>query len=223
MELLARSRRAGPAQRARAAGERGFTLIELLVSAGIVAVLAALLLPVLAAARERARETACSSHLSQLGKAMRMYLDDYGLRPPHLHELAQGYVPDRRIFTCPQDRWAGRGGWAYSAWGRLSSPPEQWPFPVSYGYFFHSGYVDAEEWQRIEEYPGRPGYAVCVLHGQERQGLLPGEAPFFTGRTLRLCFDGSVIAKEVPSRGFSAIRLMTDQDRWPHEMAATSR
>jgi prepilin-type N-terminal cleavage/methylation domain-containing protein len=202
---------------------RGFTLLELLVTVGIIALLAALLLPVLASARARAREAACTSHLSQLGKAMRMYLDDYGLRPPHLHELAQGYVSDRRLFTCPQDGWIHRGGWAYSAWARLNSLPEQWPFPVSYGYFFNAGYVDGEEWRRIEAYPGRPGYAVCVLHGRQRESLLPGEAPFFTGRTLRLCFDGSVVAKEVPSSGFHAIRLMTDQDKWPDQMAASSQ
>jgi len=55
---------------------RGFTLIELLVSIGIIVVLAAILLPVLARARERARIAVCMSNLRQIGIAFRMYTDD---------------------------------------------------------------------------------------------------------------------------------------------------
>jgi len=57
--------------------KRAFTLIELLVVIGIIAVLAALLLPVLSRAKQRAWTISCNSNLHQIGMAMKMYADDY--------------------------------------------------------------------------------------------------------------------------------------------------
>src|SRR5438270_674257 len=56
---------------------RGFTLIELLVVIAIIAILAAILFPVFAQAREKARQAACQSNLKQLGLAAMMYTQDY--------------------------------------------------------------------------------------------------------------------------------------------------
>jgi len=90
---------------------RGFTLIELLVVIAIIAILAAILFPVFARARESARKTTCLSNLRQLGVACSMYAQDYdGLFPrenhicnPHLRlvQALDPYVKNMGIFYCP--------------------------------------------------------------------------------------------------------------------------
>lgn len=62
---------------------RGFTLIELLVVIAIIAILAAILFPVFARARENARRTSCLSNLRQLGMATMQYIQDYDERYPY--------------------------------------------------------------------------------------------------------------------------------------------
>ena len=71
--------------------KRGFTLIELLVVIAIVSILAAILFPVFAQAREKARQASCLSNERQLGVAARLYLDDNEGELFHHHE---GWVLD---------------------------------------------------------------------------------------------------------------------------------
>ncbi len=73
---------------------RGFTLIELLVVIAIIAILAAILFPVFARAREKARQTSCLSNLKQLGLAWLMYAQDYDERVCATHMPPVG-APDR--------------------------------------------------------------------------------------------------------------------------------
>lgn len=85
---------------------RGFTLIELTFVISIIAILAAILFPVFAGARESARRTSCASNLSQIGVALNMYAQNYdGHYPSKNNEFGPvyRYVHDTDIFYCPSD------------------------------------------------------------------------------------------------------------------------
>ena len=94
----------------------GFTLIELLVVIAIIAILAAILFPVFARARENARRASCQSNLKQLGIMVMMYTQDYDeMHPPTFYggsasgtsqswmRFMQPYIKSTQVFQCPSE------------------------------------------------------------------------------------------------------------------------
>ncbi len=105
---------------------RGFTLIELLVVIAIIAILAAILFPVFARAREKARQTSCLSNTKQLMLGFMMYAQDYDEclpgyiyasgSVPYLrwYDMIEPYVKNTQIFICPSARTRTPTGYGFN-------------------------------------------------------------------------------------------------------------
>ncbi len=117
---------------------KGFTLIELLVVIAIIAILAAILFPVFARAREKARQSSCLSNCKQMGLAAMMYAQDYDDRlvpicvvfaaahDAYWYQHLYPYIKNYQIFLCPSES-------GHTSIRQVDYPTSGRTFPTNYG------------------------------------------------------------------------------------------
>jgi len=124
---------------------RGFTLIEVMTTITIICILAAILFPVFARAREKARQTRCQTNLQQIGLALGMYARDHaGHFPPKnddLTPLLGRYLPMEEVLHCPS-----AGAWEHDArtsQGDIGEDPIDDVPP--HDYYYRAGFCDDDD------------------------------------------------------------------------------
>jgi prepilin-type N-terminal cleavage/methylation domain-containing protein/prepilin-type processing-associated H-X9-DG protein len=132
--------------------KRGFTLIELLVVIAIIAILAAILFPVFAQAREKARAISCVSNVKQIMLGELQYeqdYDEYHVYPygsgqtgnSSWYELLDPYIKNKQVYHCPDDTYSRGNNEIDSATGNTIGHPA---IPVSYSITLP--YYNADGW-----------------------------------------------------------------------------
>ena len=215
----------------RRAGATGFTLVELLVVVAILAILAAMLLPVFARARNRARRTACLSNLRQLSSAMSMYVQDfdevlprwaYPGAAPCAMVWSQGLMPYHReinLYFCPaygrpDPRGSPLEGSPY--WG----PTHAYLYDLVYAsYGYNALYLDATKLAAVD----RPTETVLlvdtVFPGQENRswgyfGAFPPSAGGMGVATNRHNGGANVAFVDGHVKWLPRESLMADDSLW---------
>jgi len=195
---------------------RGFTLIELLVVIAIIAILAAILFPVFAQAREKARQTSCLSNCKQIGLALQMYAQDYDERLPNTGPdwpgngknpvyaagygwamwvvLLDPYIKSRKVWVCPSGPTSGNG---------FVAGPKTDPIPVNLGYNEYLFWQPGGDWSSLAAIAGSKagvsGIAAIadsalggIFHDWGNKDVskpIPGENPKFGMHRIK-CANG---------------------------------
>jgi prepilin-type N-terminal cleavage/methylation domain-containing protein len=153
----------------RQRGRGGFTLIELLVVIAIIAILAALLVPALRQAQDKAKGVFCTSNLHQIALGMRLYTNDHeGIFPFYVswaQDLEHGEYIVGKILNCPS--YTGKKGY-----------PENY---IKWDYYFHAGIPP------LLNFPvgSTGGYAVNAHHASGTSSTWVPPISGFIGGTLR--------------------------------------
>jgi prepilin-type N-terminal cleavage/methylation domain-containing protein/prepilin-type processing-associated H-X9-DG protein len=172
----------------------GFTLIELLVVIAIIAILAAILFPVFAQAREKARQTGCLSNTKQIGTAVNMYLQDYDETFPFSDDFGnpqynikgspiQGGFRYWGDMIFPYVKNSGgstmKGGAGTGNYGPVQRCPSQMDWYTGYGYNINLGYYPSGQLKSVSDDPTRVGVRLATLtHPSELIVILDNSVPY---------------------------------------------